>query len=73
MDSGGAVTEAILVRDSHQSVAQSCPEQTQTFARVVAVKVTVAVAVSVNFNVNITSITLINSRKAKKLRARISL
>ena len=23
MDSGGAVTEAILVRDSHQSVAQS--------------------------------------------------
>ena len=66
MDSGGAVTEAILVRDSHQSVAQSCPEQTQTFARVVAVKVNndvnvaVAVTVSVNLNVNPTSITLLN-------------
>ena len=66
MDSGGAVTEAILVRDSHQSVAQSCPEQTQTFARVVAVKVNndvnvaVAVTVSVNLIVNPTSITLLN-------------
>ena len=48
-------------RRSHRSnpgerqPSECCPEQTQTFARVVAVKVNVAVAVtvSVNFNVNL--------------------
>ena len=55
-------------RRSHRSnsgerqPSECCPEQTQTFARIVAVKVAVAVAVtvSVNFNVNLSSITLIN-------------
>ena len=59
-------------RRSHRSnpgerqPSECCPEQTQTFARVFAVKVNndvnvaVAVTVSVNLNVNPTSIGLIN-------------